>query len=723
MKLAVILLALLAGDLASGAQRAVLRTLPELLDARRDLSNVGRPFDVEASILSYNRRPIDFEWLLVVGDGTNTAMVFERNEPGCPATNLEHMALNDRVRIRGTLYHYPPHNNVCIGYKDVRLLRHQPIDHDDDAFPRDLFKPESLYRTFRFTGVVRDAFRDDSDANFIYMTMNCRGEALHLMMLHSGREKFDPNAYIGAEVAASGYCAPPENCLRRHIGRLLILTEPNGLVLTSRPKHSEAPARDIDSLQPFPLSDIPTMGRIQAVGKVIAAWHGDTMLVQTASNNVVKVQVEGDLPTCGQTIRAVGLPETDLYFMNLVHAGWEHVDAAPTPPAAPKDLTPQELLTDARGRRQILVEAHGKTVRIKGVIRYLSATQGPDARIHIDSGGFLIPVDVSSTPGLLQTITPGCLVAATGVCVLDISSYGQAMITPKARGFFIVPRSTADIVVLSRPPWWTAQRLLAVLGVVLAALLAILVWNRVLNHLVDRRSRQLFKTQIARTVSELRVEERTRLAVELHDSMSQNISSAALQVSAAERLLGVDLDKSRRHLDIAAKTLLSCREELHNCIWDLRSHSLDDPHIGNAIRRMLSVSLGDVKTSIRFNVLRQRLSDNTVHLILKIVRELAVNAVRHGHATSIRIAGALDVDGLRFSVSDNGTGFDVGGRPGVAEGHFGLQGIAERARQFGGEMSIQSAPGKGARVTVTLKSAISSPVDGKDPAAREGATT
>ena len=89
--------------------------------------------------------------------------------------------------------------------------------------------------------------------------------------------------------------------------------------------------------------------------------------------------------------------------------------------------------------------------------------------------------------------------------------------------------------------------------------------------------------------------------------------------------------------------------------------------------------------------------------ILRIIRELAVNAVRHGRATSIKVAGSVENGKLMFSVSDNGCGFDPASAPGVEAGHFGLQGIRERVAEFDGEMSVESEPGHGSKVTVSIK--------------------
>ena len=113
--------------------------------------------------------------------------------------------------------------------------------------------------------------------------------------------------------------------------------------------------------------------------------------------------------------------------------------------------------------------------------------------------------------------------------------------------------------------------------------------------------------------------------------------------------------------------------------------------------------ISDVEFAIRFNVPRKALSDDMAHVLMRIVRELVQNTVRHGGASQVKITGSLDGNILRFSMSDNGYGFDPATRPGVMQGHFGLQGIHERGNQLNGELSIESAAGKGAKVSVTLK--------------------
>ena len=82
-------------------------------------------------------------------------------------------------------------------------------------------------------------------------------------------------------------------------------------------------------------------------------------------------------------------------------------------------------------------------------------------------------------------------------------------------------------------------------------------------------------------------------------------------------------------------------------------------------------------------------------MVLNAIRELVANAVRHGGAANIRIAGEVHTGALNLSVRDDGCGFDLGNRPGQTEGHFGLDGIIERVERLGGTFEIESSPGNG----------------------------
>ena len=195
---------------------------------------------------------------------------------------------------------------------------------------------------------------------------------------------------------------------------------------------------------------------------------------------------------------------------------------------------------------------------------------------------------------------------------------------------------------------------------------------------------------------------RTRLAVELHDSISQSLTGIALQVDSAERANAGSNQTVASFLRLARQMLGSCRRELQSCLLDLRKRTFEEKDLSEAIRLTVLPLSENSEISVRFNVPREGLAETTVHTILKIIRELVVNAIRHGGATHVRIAGEREGAMIRFSVRDNGCGFDSQSAPGPAQGHFGIQGIRERTKEFNGTVTIESSIGQGTKVTVTM---------------------
>jgi len=233
-------------------------------------------------------------------------------------------------------------------------------------------------------------------------------------------------------------------------------------------------------------------------------------------------------------------------------------------------------------------------------------------------------------------------------------------------------------------------------------IIAILIWNKTLHVMSERRGKSLAREQVERVKADLKVEERTRLAVDLHDSISQTLTGVALQIDSAATANAPANAAVTRYLSLARQMLVSCRKELQGCLWDLRSRTFEEQDLNEAILRSVGPQVGKAKTFVRFNVPREIISETTLHTLLRIVRELVANAIHHGAASEIRIAGECRDGMLRFSVRDNGCGFDPTTAPGPAQGHFGLRGIRERLANYNGALQAESHPGHGTKFTVTL---------------------
>ena len=551
------------------------------------------------------------------------------------------------------------------------------------------------------SGIVRDAFLDELDAHYHFFVIQNETGTHYATTKSPSVDHAYVSGLIGAEVTISGIVDPASPPNRQYLGQAIFFDGTNAVqVLKPAPQNPFAvpEIEDFNFYSTEPAS-IVRLGLRRAHGRVLAVWQGRSILLER-TGHVPFSRIElGDCepPHSGSFIEAVGYAETDLSSINLSRARWRPADAESLPEPVVIDVTARDLF-NFNGLSAFNSTYYGKTVRLSGNVITLTES----GRFQIGGNGTPVTIDVSSLPVDSQTQEIGSRVEITGVCILDLPNWRPNEVFPHARGLFVVARSPDDIRILERPSWWTAGRLVTVILILLGGLAAIVLWNLSLQVLVVRRARQLFKADLQRATSELRVKDRTRLAVELHDALSQSLTGVSMEVEAAIRHGTDNPDNLMRHLSVADKILKSCRNELRNSLWDLRNDALEERNLDEAIRRTLLPHVRDISLKVRFNVPRTLLTDNATHEILRIIRELAVNGISHGGATSIQVAGSIDGTNLLFSVRDNGTGFDPDEAPGISQGHFGIQGVRERLRQLKGKLTFETASGGGTKATVTI---------------------
>ena len=654
----------------------------------------GMPFDITATIVFPPILPYDN---IIVKDSTGTVSIKDRVPPHPP------FRIGDVIHAKGVM-------DVEKNIRIAKCLKIDVLSHTDPPPPAIVDSREFLSGLWNkevvsLVGVVNDVCRDEIDSDWTFLLLRCGDDTIYVASPSPDINREDLQPLIGAKVSITGLCVMNDNGLRRQIGYVLSIGGRNSIKILQNPNADPFAVPEIEDHRfPHPL-DISMQTRHRTSGYVLAAWGERSFLIKRANDMVMRVELAvGPPPRYGEMVEVVGFPETDLYRINLSRAVWRPLagNDAPKMDDDPLDVHCRDIIVDGPGRTVFKSALHGQAIRIKGNVRSISVSDG-NGRIYMEDESFLVPVDVSARPEVANTIEVGCQIEATGICVMELENWRPNSAFPQIKGFMVVVRTPDDIRILSRPPWWTPGRLVAVIGTLLAALFGIFVWNRMLNRRAEQRGKELAAEQVAHVASDLKVYERTRLAVELHDSLSQNLTGVSLAIRAANRLADADPDGMRKSLGLAANTLDSCRDELRNCLWDLRNQTLEESDMNEAIRQTLAPHIGDAKLTIRFNVPRERLSDNTAHAILRIVRELATNAVRHGHATQIRIAGAIESGRLLFSVSDNGSGFDPQTAPGIRQGHFGLQGIRDRIDGFEGDFVLDSSPGKGTKAIISIR--------------------
>ena len=688
--------------LSAGVSNAVLTCTADIqaLRTTRPESIPGTPFRIEGMATYVRHRTSRF---FTLRDGTGSELFRDYSDPdGCT------LHPGDRVRIDGRMSKGA--NSFFGACKHVTVLEHGPDPAPADIDIAEFLSGRHCHELVRIVGIVRDAFRGDCDPNFIFLTFDVRESLVQVaFQVDDDFDEREVEQLIGARVSVPCVCLSATRSIRRFMGPTFFASSTDLIRVLNEVADDPFAVAELNVGDELDAAGVAELGRRRLAGRVIAVWSRNRMMVRTADGSAVIADLRNQTPPKrGNVVEVSGVPDTDLFHINLLRARWRPADergGLPEEEPAPDviDDSQLKLIAGEGGERfRAIVRLHSHPVRIRGrAIR----TNPEDARLGsllLESSGCMIPIHADAFPAAMKDVVPDCEVEVSGICIMETAPWRLTQNFPHIRGFAVAVRSPDGIRVLSRPPWWTPSRLLAIIGALAVALLLSAAWAYSLRRLAERRGRELVKEEIARTESNLKVYERTRLAVELHDSIAQNLSGASLELEAAGQYGPDEHESALRHVGIAARTLKSCRDDLRNCIWDLRSETLEETDLNEAVRRTLAPHIGAARLAVRFAVPRDILSDNTAHALMSIIRELAINAVRHGGAGGIRVAGGIEDRKLLISVRDDGRGFDPDTAPGVRQGHFGLQGIRERVRKFNGTMRVESALGKGSKVTIAL---------------------
>jgi signal transduction histidine kinase/ligand-binding sensor domain-containing protein len=198
------------------------------------------------------------------------------------------------------------------------------------------------------------------------------------------------------------------------------------------------------------------------------------------------------------------------------------------------------------------------------------------------------------------------------------------------------------------------------------------------------------------------LEERTRLAREMHDTLIQGCNGVAMLLEAEASSRGRHESK---YLNIAREQLRATVADAREAVWNLRQTEAAQDFIIASLKNIsvhASESFGIPVTVIHPATL-PRVPADAAHEMLMIVREAVTNAGSHGHPGSIDISAQLVADRLLVRVSDDGAGFDVAAVATPSDDHYGILGMHERAEMIGANLQITSAKGTGTSIVISLK--------------------
>ena len=452
----------------------------------------------------------------------------------------------------------------------------------------------------------------------------------------------------------------------------------------------------------------PLLGhRIRTEGTVIHAVPREAVFLQSAANGVL-VQTDFTEPLApGDRVEVSGFIDRTSGVVGLRGAMVRRIASGRPPEPSPitadrvAEIVSQSL---ASGIMALPGDYDGSLIRFPA--RLVERRGGDTEGTLVLSAGkttVLARIDLDSF-GRLNSLQTGSELAVTGIAqataIRPVS--GQSRQPIDTIGLLL--RSAADVELTKPPPWWSARRvaltLTGGLGAAAVAALGAFVWVVSLRRRVAAQLGVIEGQLQAEAVAE----ERRRIAREFHDRLDQGLAGLALRFDAAASQAP---DAPTRSLLLGQRrSLASLQSEARDFLWDLRYPThLDESFVDSIKQQVLYMrQLTPVPLTVETTGVVPQLPTQVHYHLMRIIREAVSNSIKYAQAQAItvRIAGPdAGRQRLAVEVTDDGAGFDVAERS-MADGHFGIRGMHERARRIGADLRVESGQGRGTRVAIDL---------------------
>ncbi len=205
------------------------------------------------------------------------------------------------------------------------------------------------------------------------------------------------------------------------------------------------------------------------------------------------------------------------------------------------------------------------------------------------------------------------------------------------------------------------------------------------------------------------LDERGRLAREMHDTVIQGCASVSALIEALASLLKHEDQLTQNLIEHARTQLRSTIDEAREAVWNLRRNKAAENSFGAALKGMAEQIAKEYRIPISCELSGRPfvLNQFATHELLMMVREALYNAVLHARPERIEIRAAFARNDLTLEVRDDGCGFDPTAIETHTEHHYGLVGMRERVQQVGGRFHLESAQGKGTEVQIQIPRKVS----------------
>jgi len=525
-------------------------------------------------------------------------------------------------------------------------------------------------------GIVRSAAVDRSSWREPALAMRIASEGGELNIRVPITHEQDFSSWVDSEVLIEGVCGSLYNANRQLTGILFYVPRLSFIRI-------EAPGTEV------PLSELlrfapgqETRHRVRIRGIVGYQQPGNALFLQNQGKALRVLTHQDTALEIGDLVDVLGFPVMgdsapmlkDAVFHRLGH------EKPPEPVQLNLDLPWEQFdgavaTTDAKLlNRQTQPDGLRLTLQRDDIFFDATVPPGPVAER-------LLSVPLNSN------------VQFTGICLVRSGGLWQ---TPQS--FRMLLRVPEDVVVLSTPSWWNVRHTVWLLGITAGVLMAVMVWVVVLGRRLQEQMNII--RQKLRTGAVL--EERNRIARELHDNLEQELAGITMQLDLAVDCFQQAPDVAQRALETARDMSRHSMVEARRSVWDLRCQLLEDGDLVSALAHIVEPLVPREQATVDFKVHGSpaRLSGPVEMNLLRIGQEAVANAIKHGHATHVSVELRFALGSVCLAVSDDGRGFAT--TQASPTGHFGLLDMRERALSMGSHLLVESNPGGGTRIAVEI---------------------
>jgi signal transduction histidine kinase len=672
------------------APAPVLTQVADIFQVPRDTDKLSFPVEIDGVVIFTALEGSSF----FIHDGQMGIHVSQRSGPK--------FKIGDRVRVIGDTRRgrYAP----SVIPREILLLGEGVFPSSRPASFNQMASGSMDSQWVEIEGVVCSV--SVSSANG-YVMLDVTGDGGRLRIVVGAALPSEPERLLDCEVRLRGVATGRFNKHGQMVEPMLLVPG-NSWVTVTRAGPADPfalPVRTVSRLMEFSLDRQP-QHRVKVQG-VVTRRISDTIFFLRDEGHGLKVETRNPVTLqSGDRIEAAGFPviaKDEVVIQNAV----QRIIAAGAPPAPVRSDLPT-LLNGSRASDLVSIKAR--------LVDWVA--DGSSITLILEAGNRLFKGLLQRPAGSVWTVPEkDSLVNATGICVIseleDHWSY-------QPRSFLLLMAAPEDLRVLQSPPWWTAARLWRALWLTLALLAAGAGWVWALQRQVQRK-RSLIEHQASHAAV---LEERSRIARDLHDTLEQGLTGVSLQLKAVDTDMNADPQRAHARLQSARDMLRQSRAIAHNAIRELRVEAVGLEH------KSFLVSLGEAvemwnksgALAVRMHVTgdSRPLPGTIEHHLIGIGTEAMTNAVKHGRAGSVRIEVSFGAALVTLRITDDGHGFDPATVSSAAEGCFGLVGMRERVAEMAARITVQSRPGDGTTilVEVPLSANAARPVEsGVNPAA------